>query len=359
MTDWQQQAHIRISCRDLAAETAFLHDLGFRTEQVFPADNPRWMLLTGWGLVLRLERGLPVNDLTLLLPAQAPPTDEFCVSPSGVTVTRISQPESTHSPLPELNFSLNSLDPEADWVTGRAGMRYRDLLPDRLDGLMIASNICIPEGGPVPDQVHHHAVDFQLIVCVKGWVEVVYEHQGPPFRLTAGDCVTQPPGIRHRVLAASDGLEVVEIGLPAEHLTLMDHQLNLPNDEVDPGHLFHGQRFSHHRQEQASWEAWQGAEWQRAATQVAADSGGLFAVHFLQGRSADAAPLSWSHQNPLRWYYVLKGGARLVQHDGTVSEINAGDSFLLPANQSISLQQPTDSFQCLELVMLRSPDEFL
>ena len=36
-------------------------------------------------------------------------------------------------------------------------------------------------------------VGFQLIFCYRGWVEVVYEDQGAPFVLHAGDCVIQGP----------------------------------------------------------------------------------------------------------------------------------------------------------------------
>ena len=39
----------------------------------------------------------------------------------------------------------------ADWGVGRAGMRYRDLIPDRQGGVFIASPIHIADGGPVPD----------------------------------------------------------------------------------------------------------------------------------------------------------------------------------------------------------------
>ncbi len=64
-------------------------------------------------------------------------------------------------------------------------------------------------------------VRFQMIFCAKGWVRVVYEDQGKfkpiqsdlnqifnlwlilkgdSFIMNAGDCVLQPPRIRHRVL---------------------------------------------------------------------------------------------------------------------------------------------------------------
>ena len=118
---------------------------------------------------------------------------------------------------------VTHLDSDAPWVVGRAGMRYRDLIPGRLGGRYIASHIEIPDGGEVPDYVHFHDVVFQMIFCAAGWVRLVYEDQGEPFVLHAGDCVLQPPLIRHRVLEASPGLEVVEIGCPAEHLTRRDH----------------------------------------------------------------------------------------------------------------------------------------
>jgi quercetin dioxygenase-like cupin family protein len=41
-----------------------------------------------------------------------------------------------------------------------------------------------------------------MIYCHRGWVRVVYEDQGEPFVMHPGDCVLQPPGIRHRVLEA-------------------------------------------------------------------------------------------------------------------------------------------------------------
>ena len=58
-----------------------------------------------------------------------------------------------------------------------------------------------------------------MIFCKAGWVRVVYEDQGPPFVLEAGDCVLQPPGIRHKELAHSDDLEMIEITMPAEFET--------------------------------------------------------------------------------------------------------------------------------------------
>ena len=113
------------------------------------------------------------------------------------------------------------------WNEGRAGMLYRDLIPSRLGGRFIASHISIPTGGEVPDYVHFHKVRFQMIYCIFGWAKLVYECQGEPFVMNAGDCVLQPPEIRHRVLETSDKFEVLEIGCPAIHETFADHELPL------------------------------------------------------------------------------------------------------------------------------------
>jgi quercetin dioxygenase-like cupin family protein len=130
---------------------------------------------------------------------------------------------------------------------GRAGMEYRDLIPDRAGGRVIASHIRIKKGGDVPDYVHYHDIRFQMIFCRAGWIKVVYEDQGPPFVMRAGDCVLQPPGIRHRVLESSPGAEVIEVSSPAEHETWVEHELELPTTELKPDRVFSRQRFVLHR----------------------------------------------------------------------------------------------------------------
>jgi quercetin dioxygenase-like cupin family protein len=121
-------------------------------------------------------------------------------------------------------------------------MDYRDLVPDRRGGALIASHIRVERGGPVADYVHYHDVRAQLIYCVRGWVRLVYEDQGEPFVMTEGDCVVQPPQIRHRVLECSPGLEVVEVAAPAVHATHVDHDLALPTQRRD--RTYSGQRFA-------------------------------------------------------------------------------------------------------------------
>ncbi|HEU5061176.1 MAG TPA: hypothetical protein VFU21_31815 [Kofleriaceae bacterium] len=207
---------------------------------------------------------------------------------------------------------------DARWEVGRAGMLYRDLVPARDGGWLIASHIRIPDGGPVPDWVHFHTVAFQIIYCWRGWVRVVYEDQGPPFVLEPGDAVLQPPRIRHQVLECSPGLEVIEVASPAEHATAADPALALPTPALRPERVFDGQRFVRHRAA--------GAPRQREAALevrdlgIAGATGGLVSARVV--RSLATAELA----GPLV-AFVLAGAAGWED----------GDAFHLPAGQSAAI----------------------
>lgn len=236
-------AEVLLGVDDLHAEMPFFQTLGFRLDMIWPADDPATAIMSGYGLRLRLERGQGAMPGRIRILADDPAAfisdhglkGVQLASPSGNLVMIAPSEDIPPLPEPERGFAVRRLVDGAEWVIGRAGMRYRDLIPNRLGGSIIASHIRIPEGGPVPDMVHFHRIGFQLIFCHAGWVDLVYEDQGPEFRLSAGDCVIQPPEIRHRVLHASDGLEVIEIGCPAEHVTAIDHEMTLPTPHHRPG----------------------------------------------------------------------------------------------------------------------------
>lgn len=285
-----------IPCRDLDAAVASLTDLlGFRLESVFPADAPRMATMSGHGLRLLL-------DASAARPARPvmPPAPVELSPPGGA----------------------------AAFDRGRAGMGYRDLLPSRFGGALIASHIQIPEGGPVPDYVHWHDIQFQAICCVRGWVEVVYEDQGPAFIMREGDCVLQPPGIRHRVLRCSDMMEVIEVGGPAEHVTHVDHQLGLPTAVIDPGRDFGGQRFVRHRASETPWISAEtlglpGFE-QRTAGLLEASRGRLEATTLRATADGDPRPLFVELTDEASLYFVLSGELRIdvPESDGTGNERN-------------------------------------
>lgn len=206
---------------------------------------------------------------------------------------------------------------------GRAGMRYRDLIPGRLGGRYIGSHITVEAGGPVDDWVHYHHVALQLIVVRRGWVKVVYEDQGDAFVMTAGDMVLQPPTIRHRVLESSPDLEVIELAAPALHETFADHALALPN--VASGRSFGGQDFMHHRAAEAPWEDRGCAQIQ--STGLAEATGGMADARFLR-LSDPGSVSSQTHDGELVFVAVLNG--RGILSTGKQIRLDDGDCVVIP-----------------------------
>ena len=299
-------SEISLPSKDLAADLAFFTDrLGFRLDTIFPADDPSTATISGHGVRIRLNR-----HPDRALPADAP----------------------------------------GAWVTGRAGMQYRDLVPGRLDGALIASHIRIPNAGPVADLVHFHDIDFQLIFCHRGWVRVVYEDQGPPFVLNAGDCLIQPPRIRHRVLEASEGLEVIEVSAPAMHLTTMDHEMTLPTSVHDFGRDFGGQRFCLSEGANAVWAASRLPGFEARETGIAAATGGAASVRVL--RPAGARPEAWiTHTARVLFVFVRSGTVTLRESGSGDHVLRAGEARVIPSEIKTAFASPSADLELLEVAM--------
>ncbi|MGB8635912.1 MAG: cupin domain-containing protein [Rhodanobacteraceae bacterium] len=337
------RAQLVVPCDDLDAAIAFYTDqLGFRLHMIMPADAPRIAVMSGSGITLRLERSADpaVPHALIRLHLAGDPEcwpagdDDVVVAPGGVRIERAGTGKPATPTCTDVLIQRASDD--AAWVEGRAGMHYRDLVPGRLGGALIASHIRIPEGGPVADYVHYHRVGLQMIFCRRGWVKVVYEDQGPPFVMHAGDCVLQPPTIRHRVLESSAGLEVVEIGSPAEHETWRDHELDLPNPDVRPQRRFAGQRFVRHIAAEARWQNDTVAGIEFRDTGIAAATDGLADVRVFRvatdAESELTLPVGEAH-----FLFVLKGQLRVRDRKQVNHTLMVDDACLVPAGANAGL----------------------
>jgi len=110
----------------------------------------------------------------------------------------------------------------------RAFFAYRDLgIRDASKGRVGAHVIRAVPGTHAQAQWHTHTLDFQMVYVLRGWVEFEYADLGR-VRLEAGSSAYQPPGIRHRELAHSDDIEMLEITSPA----LFETTLVAAPDEV-------------------------------------------------------------------------------------------------------------------------------
>lgn len=252
-------------------------------------------------------------------------------------------PETVHS------FVVRRLKDQAPWIIGRAGMHYRDLVPDRLGGSIIASHIRIPDGGPVPDMVHFHKVGFQLIFCIHGWVDVVYEDQGDKMRLTAGDCFIQPPEIRHRVLEASDNVQVIEIGVPAEHVTEIDHEMELPTPHYRPDREWQGQRFVFNQAECADWVPFRLPGYICRDTTIAENTKGVAGVQVVRKGQGD--PVWAAHDTDIHFTFVMGGEVTLEGDGRDPYRLEQGDAFVIPPGMRTRLSDPSDDVELLEVTL--------
>jgi quercetin dioxygenase-like cupin family protein len=335
-------AQVLLPCRDLAATLGFFTDrLGFKVNLILPADSPRVAVISGHGLTLRLEAADADAPLALRLLcdlASLPPgTPHTLTAPGGTRIELMEARQAVEVPEGSQEFVLSRMAADG-WGVGRAGMQYRDLIPSRLGGRFIASHIRIPDGGPVPDYVHFHRIRFQMIYCKAGWARLVYEDQGAPFLFHAGDCVLQPPEIRHRVLEASAGLEVVEIGCPAVHETFADHAMSLPTPHLLPARDFGGQRFVRHVAAEARWLKWRADGFETRDTGIAAATDGLAGVRVVRPRGGMAAKAAFKpHGGEFLFLFVLKGEAGLDVSGHGQHRLSANDSCVIPADAAYAL----------------------
>lgn len=330
---------------DLDATLAFFVErLGFSLEAIAPAEDPDTAVIAGHGLRLRLARAAGGAPGHLRLACADVAETRELTAPNGTLVELVAAEPALAVPPLRASFVVSELA-RATWTAGRAGMRYRDLIPDRQGGRFVASHIRIDAGGPVADYVHFHRVAAQIIYCHRGSVRLVYEDQGPPFVMQAGDCLLQPPGIRHRVLECEPGLEVIEVVSPAAHETGVDHELALPAPVARPGCEFAGQRFVLDRAADAEWLGRDGFEVRD--TRIAAASAGAVAVRVL--RVAGAQPVRMRHQAELLLRFVLQGAAAIECAAHGAVRLAAGDACVVPAGVEHVVSAGSRDFEMLEV----------
>lgn len=347
-------AEMRLPTQELREDIPFFTKvLGMKMDMIYPADDPSVAVFSGHGLRLRIDKQASEAAGTLRILCDDPDGfadgERVLIAPNGTRV----EIEERHPPLvmPKTvhSFVVRRLKDQAPWIIGRAGMHYRDLVPDRLGGSIIASHIRIPDGGPVPDMVHFHRVGFQLIFCIHGWVDVVYEDQGEKMRLTAGDCFIQPPEIRHRVLEASDNVQVIEIGVPAEHVTEIDHEMTLPTPHLRPDREWQGQRFVYNKAEGAPWQSFRLPGFDARDTTIAENTKGVAGVQVVRPATAGADPVWASHDTDIHFTFVMNGTVTLEGEGRDPYPLEEGDAFVIPPAMKTRLSNASADLELLEV----------
>jgi quercetin dioxygenase-like cupin family protein len=340
-------AEVELPCSDLTPTLEFfIGELGFRVETIFPAEAPTVASLSGHGLRLRLAPGNGAPG-RIRLACSGESAGRVLTAPNGTCIELVAADPPLAIPPLESAFTISHPGPAPRMDAGRAGMLYRDLIPGRQGGRFIASHIAIPAGGPVSDWVHFHKIRFQLIFCRRGWVRVAYEDQGEPIVLAAGDCVLQPPRIRHRVLEASPGLEVVEVGCPALHETLADHALSLPTGRNLPARDFGGQVFRHQVAAKTPWQALGDTGFEVRESGLKDATRGIADVRVIRPAGASGVEFG-PHHGELLFGFVLEGAARLG-HAGS-HRLGAASAFAIPGGTGWRLDECLPGFELLLVV---------
>jgi quercetin dioxygenase-like cupin family protein len=347
------QAQVLLPSENLSEDIDCFIKLGFRLNQIFPSEDPSVAIMSGHGIQVRLDRSANCPPSTIQILTDDP--EDFGgrkgeYKATNGTLFKI-QPKTYQlsTPPTQHKFEIRRLKDNDPWVIGRAGMLYRDLILDRLGGSIIASHIRIPDGGPVPDMVHFHTIGFQLIFCYRGWVKLVYEDQGPPFILEAGDCVTQPPEIRHRVLEASDNLEVIEIGVPANHMTTIEHELELPTKQFLPEREFQGQKFCHHVAKEAVWTPWRIPGFESRDTGINNATKGVASVHVARPGGTGTSQRMISQDADILFVFLLQGAMDLNAEGHEQQHLHEGDAYVIPPDLKYQITNSTDELELLEV----------
>ena len=341
-----------IPTEDLQADISFFtKTLRMRMDTIYPAEDPKVAVFSGHGIAVCIDKDATGNPANINLLLEAP--EKFAsgktelTAPNGTKFKILQRKPILVIPKTQHEFVVRRLVDQAPWVIGRAGMHYRDLIPNRLGGSIIASHIRIPDGGPVPDTVHYHTVGFQLIFCYKGWVDLVYEDQGEPFRLFAGNCVIQPPEIRHKVLYASDNIEVIEIGVPAEHVTTIDHDMELPTNNFNPEREFKGQKFVHNKAADSEWSDFRISGFTCRDTAIAENTKNVAGVQVVRPNGAAIKPSK--HNCDILFNFLMEGKMTLTASGQPPIELTAGDAFVIPPDLLTEYSSVSEDLELLEV----------
>ena len=358
-TKQNNTAQLQLPSSDLTADMKFFSTLGFRLDKIYPADDPSVAEMSGHGLHICFnKKNYSAPALIHILTDGKEKINTELIAPNGTVIKFIKKSNELITPPTQHKFEVRRLQDGEPWIIGRAGMLYRDLIPDRLGGSIIASHIRIPNGGPVPDMVHYHTIGFQLIFCYSGWVKLVYEDQGPPFILHAGNCVTQPPEIRHQVLESSDNLQVIEIGVPADHVTTIDHNMELPTPHFRPEREFQGQRFCHHELKNAVWKKWEMDGFEYRDTGIFKSTNGVADVQVVKAGStsnstskttsnSNSTSKTISHAADIYFTFLMQGEMELHAEGHEKQFLKKGDAYVVPPDLGFCFSNWSEDLELL------------
>jgi len=121
--------------------------------------------------------------------------------------------------------------------------------------------------------------------------------------------------------------------VPAEHITTIDHEMELPNSTVNPQRKWQSTQFVHYKADQTQWTPWRLPGWVSHDTGIGNATEGVAGVHVSRPdpNAVESSQTRWaSHDTDILFTFVKEGTLTLeVQGEQTCS-LAAGDAFVLP-----------------------------
>lgn len=119
-------------------------------------------------------------------------------------------------------FALTEYSDEAFQREGlRADAEYRDLgLAAATGGQVGARHIRAIKPFGEETGWHWHDMAGHFVFVLKGWITFRFKGVEGDVTVRQGGCLSQPAGVAHNVVARSDDLELIEINIPADYVTL-------------------------------------------------------------------------------------------------------------------------------------------
>jgi len=138
-----------------------------------------------------------------------------------------SEPATAAELLTKLTYATAETAP---LVAGRRTFfKYRDLgVSDATNGRMRAQ-VTMATGVMQQTGWHYHVCETQFIYTLRGWIDLQFE-DGRVVRVSAGESLSIPPGLKHNETGISEDFEFLEISVPAKMGTVpCDPPENLAN----------------------------------------------------------------------------------------------------------------------------------
>ena len=141
---------------------------------------------------------------------------------------------------------------------------------------------------------------------------------------------------------------MIEIGVPAEHITTVDHEMDLPTPILNPGRDFGGQVFCRSEVEKAVWKPWRLQGFEARETGIGTATCGVASVQVARPVGHIDGQVT-SHTSDILFTFVLSGSLTLHGNGQGAHPLSEGDAYVIPPDMKTTLADCSEDLQLLEV----------